>query len=255
MTATFPDLGDLAGLDVDDLEELACAVDLGVWSERRLGLSMAPFHWEWADAAMNRDRLAECAPREFGKSVALTVNPTVWRSIYTPGTWSYLFAQTADQAKALLGRVKDTMESVRPDLMADALEDSAVAVTFANGSRVSTAGAGKRVRGAHPDVIVGDDVLDEDNTATAMQRRKIERWWFGSVANMAHPGTIREVRTAAGLRRFPMRPTKIHMVGTPFHEADLLLAMRTNARWHFRRYQAECPPEDRVPGTWAVEVA
>lgn len=253
MTTALDPFLDLPG---DELEDAACAAHLGVWTARRLGLAMAPVHWEWSELAMRHHRLALVAPREHGKTEALSVNATVWRSIYEPGCWSYLFAQTLDQAKALLGRVVACMETVRPDLVDAATENSAVSVVFGNGSKVSTAGAGKRVRGAHPDVIVGDDILDEDNTGSGHQRRKVARWWFGSVVNMAHPGVTRRVRDSAGrVTLRPMSPTRIHLVGTPFHQSDLLLGMRGNALWRFYRYAAEAFPEQLVDGTLAVEAS
>ncbi|MEV0049462.1 hypothetical protein AB0H34_03070 [Saccharopolyspora shandongensis] len=66
-------------------EELACAMYLGVWAQRRRGLAMSPLHREGAELAMSRRRLALVAPREHGKSETLSVNATAWRCIYQPG--------------------------------------------------------------------------------------------------------------------------------------------------------------------------
>lgn len=44
---------------------------------------------------------------------------------------------------------------------------------YANGGVVTVAGAGKAVRGSHPDVIVDDGALCEDITMAAHMRRKI----------------------------------------------------------------------------------
>jgi hypothetical protein len=52
-----------------------------------------------------------------------------------------------------------------------------------------------------------------------------------------------------------MPATKVHLVGTPFHQQDLLMSMRSNPVYEFRRYAAEFDPADLVPGTTAVEVA
>jgi hypothetical protein len=45
----------------------------------------------------------------------------------------------------------------------------------------------------------------------------------------------------------------VHLVGTPFHSSDLLMGMRANPIYEYRRYSAEFD----VTGddTWAVEVA
>jgi hypothetical protein len=254
MTTAAPE--QLLELPADEIEEAACAAHLGVWTAQRRGLQMAAHHWEWCELAMTRTRLAVVAPRESAKTETFTVNAGAWRSIYEPGCWTYLFAQTSDQAKAILARIVAAVETTRPELVDAAMENSAQSVVFSNGSRIDAAGAGKRVRSAHPDVIIGDDVLDDESTATGHQRRKTEKWWFGTVANMAHPGAVRRIREASGRiveRRMP--PTRMHLVGTPFHQSDLLLGMRSNALWAFYRYAAEFWPEQLVPGTLAVEVA
>ncbi|GAB3670340.1 hypothetical protein GCM10027597_01450 [Saccharopolyspora tripterygii] len=244
----------LAELPADQVEELACAAHLGVWTQRRLGLHMSTLHWEWADLAMNHRRLALVAPREHGKSESLSVNATAWRSIYTPGIYTYLFALTGDLAEELLARTRTVIDSVRPDLVATAQRDNSTDLILGNGARIRAAGAGKRTRGGHPDVIIGDDVLDDENAGTSTQRRKIHRWWFGSVVPMAHPGTMRRIQHADGTsRQVELPATRVHLVGTPFHAADLLMSMRDNPLWSFRRYAAEFHPRQLVGDTFAVE--
>lgn len=226
-----------------------------MWSERKIGLTLAPFQWDWVDLRMEWSRGCVIAPREHGKSVTFAVNGTVWESLYNPGLWTYIFSETADQAQKLLGNIKATMESVAPMMMAGAFVDNFTEVEFANGSMVTVAGAGKSVRGAHPDRIVGDDVLEEGSTLSELGRKRMQRWWFGTVGGMAHPGTTRKVRTRWWDDRMvlKMSPTKMFLVGTPFHERDLLMSMRTNPVWRYRRYASEFDPAQLVPGTWAVE--
>ncbi|MDL5159432.1 hypothetical protein [Actinomycetospora termitidis] len=249
------DLGLLGDVDTDELLELACAADLATFAEHKLGYTMAPFHYEWCDLAQTERRLAVVAPREHAKTATFFENATTWRSVYTPGLWTYGFSQTLDQAKGLLARVRTAIEAVAPELVDGAEVDRADDLVLANGARITVAGAGKRVRSAHPDVIIGDDVLDDEGTATEHQRRKTARWWFGTVANMAHPGTTRPARMWGTTAMVTMPATVIHLVGTPFHASDLLMSMRDNSRYHFRRYSAECAPAERVGGTWAVEIA
>ena len=68
---------------------------------------------------------------------------------------------------------------------------------------------------------------------------------------MAHPGTWRALGPN---NRVWLPPTKVFLVGTPFHRAELLMAMRDNALYGFRRYAAEDEEHDLVDGL-AVEVA
>ena len=129
-------------------------------------------------------------------------------------------------------------------------KDESIDIILGNYSRVTVAGRGKSVRGAHPDRIIGDDVLSEESTATSLQREKLERWWEGTVAPMAHPGTERKIGWGRIRKRAPVisyKPTVIGLIGTPFHQQDLLMQMRSNPIYEFRRYSALTLRQDRHP--------
>lgn len=258
MTAVLELPKALAKLTPEQAEELACRSHLGVWTARKRHLEMAPVHWEWCELAMTVNRLALIAPREHSKTETFTVNATCWRSEQTPGLQTYVFCQTGDMAKRLIERVWVAMEETAPWMCEPKVSSkSSDGLKFANGSTVGAAGAGKGVRGIHPDVIIGDDVLSEDGCRSELQRAYTNSWWKGTVGGMSHPGTMRRVRPEPGKPYITVRmpPTKVHLVGTPFHELDLLMGMKSNGMYHFRRYAAEFHPDDLVAGTLAVEVA
>ncbi len=242
---------ELAGMDLGTLQEVLCASNIGVWAETKRGFTNADVHWEWYRLAMEESRLAVVAPREHAKTECFTVNSTAWRSIYQPGTWTYVFAQTIEQAEEMKARIDSAVEEAAPWMTERLKTFSKRASVYRNGSRLTVAGAGKAVRGAHPDVIIGDDVLEEATSLTSLQREKLERWWFGTVGGMAHPGTVRRL---PGRKKVTMPPTRVFLVGTPFHSQDLLMSMRTNPLYKFRRYAAEFEPGDLVDGL-AVDVA
>jgi hypothetical protein len=77
------------------------------------------------------------------------------------------------------------------------------------------------------------------DSLTTVQRRRVERRWLGTVGGMAHPGTWRAIGSASTLRRAWFSPTRIYLVGTPFHAQDLLMSMRANPLYWFRRYSAD----------------
>jgi hypothetical protein len=213
-------------------------------------LEMSPLHWEWCEIRMTGKRIAVVAPREHSKSETFTINGTAWESIYRPGLWTYVFAQTGDQAKEMRDRIEAAVAEAAPWMVKPMKAANMQNMVFRNGSRVTVAGAGKSVRGAHPDVIIGDDVLEEGNCMTSFQRKRMERWWFGTIGGMTHPGTWRPVEG----RKVWMPPTRVFLVGTPFHRKDLLMNMRENPMYEYRRYAAEFDVEDLVDGL-AVEVA
>ncbi|MDQ3326229.1 MAG: hypothetical protein M3529_11070 [Actinomycetota bacterium] len=250
MTELTNGLSALLALSAEQQVESMRRTNPGVWAEDRLGYVNADFHWEWYGLAKHASRLAVIAPREHAKSEVFAVNMTAWRSIYQSGIWTYVFTSTLDQAKAIKARIDATLLATEAWMVQDAHVMSAEVSVYANWSKVTVAGSGKRVRGAHPDIIIGDDVLDEESALTSYQRAKIERWWLGTVSGMAHPGTTRIV---GGLRKgFP--PTRVVLVGTPFHSQDLLMSMKSNPLYTYRRYSAEYEPSElHLKDSLAVE--
>jgi len=235
--------------------ELVCRSDPEFWAWRRRGFENAPFHREWYRLVTNGRRVCVVAPREHAKTEVFVVNQTAWRSIYTPGIWTYIFSQTKEQAQEMKDRIDVAIEEVAPHLTARMRVQTKTESQYSNGARVTVAGAGKAVRSAHPDVIIGDDVLSEDGARSRLQRERTSRWWKGTVSNMAHPGTIRSL--PGGGKAF-MPPTRVFLVGTPFHQQDLLMSMKENPMYLFRRYAAEFHDSERVVVdgelSWAVEV-
>jgi hypothetical protein len=230
----------------------------GLWAEYVLGFDNPPFINEWYDCALTYQRLCVVAPREHAKTQVFAVNVTAHHAVFRPGSWQYLFSATLEQATQTLERVLSVLQQTDPHLLHRMPKRDSTDVILQNWSRITAAGAGKAVRGAHPDRIVGDDVLTPETTQTAYQRRKMEDWWLGTIAPMAHGGVDRPLgwgRRQQRPVRFEYAPTQVVLVGTPFHQQDLLMAMRHNPIYHYRRYSAEFQPHQLVPGTWAVDVA
>ena len=184
-------------------------------------------------------------------SETVSVDSCAWRICYRPGIQCVIFTSDVEVAKELKERVDTAVAQHDEMLLEGATIRNVKRTTYANGASIRVRTTGQKVRGLHPDHIVGDDVLSDENTATHYQRKKVERWWFATVEGMGHPGTWRVV----GRHKVWMPPTTIHLIGTPFHQSDLLMSMRSNPIYRYRRYAAEFDPSDLVPGTWAVEAA
>ncbi len=243
-------------LSMGSMVDLACQYHPGVFAEQRLGFKNAPFHWEWYELGMKETRLAVIAPREHAKSEIFSVISTVHMALFNPGSWQYVFSATHTQGTLLMERIVSTMAAVDVEMVDKAVRFQQSDVIFSNYSRVSIAGAGKGVRGIHPDRIVGDDILTEEDAMSQLARRRRDIWWKGTVGPMAHPGTYRRLGWGRLTKHAPMiwyPPSKILLVGTPFHQLDLLMSMRTNPMYKFRRYDAEFEPHERINGTYAVE--
>lgn len=230
---------------------------LGVWTIENRGHEMSDLHWEWCELAQTQQRLAVIAPRDHAKSETFTIDQVAWRSVHTTGFWSFVFSATLDQGMALLERIVAAIEASDPDLVERASKNNKTELVLANRARVTVAGVGRSVRGKHPDLIVLDDVLEEDRCRTRYQREKTKRWFNNTVANMVHPAESRDVRLTRRRReRHQFGPTIIHLVGTPFHDEDLMMSLRKNRSYHFRRYAGEFYPHELArPGrSLAVEI-
>lgn len=250
MTLDLPER--LLELTPSQLDNVLCEADAGVFAERRRGFENAEFHWEWYDLMEKHRRLAVVAPRDHAKTEVFTINKTIHRSIYQPGTWTYVFSSVKEIAEELKGRIESAMLEVDGSMVRRARSNTKRGIIFQNYSRVTVASVGQKVRSAHPDVIIGDDVLTEKGCRSAKQRREMSEWWHGTIGGMAHPGKL---RVLGGKETRMMPPTRIVLVGTPFHQDDLLLSMKRNPIYSFRRYSAEFDPADLVPGSLAVEAA
>lgn len=227
----------------------ACREDLARWAAEKMGYRNAPHHLEWYGLVQARTSLCIIAPRDSAKSECFTVNNTAWRSIYRPGHQSFVFAATDDLATKLKRRIDDAIRHAAPALIDGCKVENEHETVLHNAASIRAAGAGKAVRGAHPDLVVGDDVLEEEACRTHAGREKVRSWWLGTVEGMRHPGTRRRVNG----REVEFPPTRVVLVGTPFHADDLLMGMRSNTAYCWRRYASEFDPDDLIPGTWALE--
>lgn len=174
-------------------------------------------------------------------SEIFSVNLPAWKSIYDPGHWTYIFCNTGQQSERILGRIVSVVTQVAPYMLDRPKVLHNKEVVFANDSRITVRGSGSAVRGAHPELIIGDDAQDENNTHSQMQRDRLKAWWFGTIGGMAHPGTERIVRHQRGTETRSFPATRIILVGTPFHSLDLLMSMKENEMYKLVEYSAAMP--------------
>jgi len=96
-----------------------------------------------------------------------------------------------------------------------------------------------------PDLIVLDDILNEENTATPEQRKKIEDLVFGALLNSLAPAT--EVPTA-----------KAVYLQTPFHKEDSAEKCQSDPQWNGMKlgiieYKDGHPWKSRWPDRYPLE--
>ena len=92
-----------------------------------------------------------------------------------------------------------------------------------------------------PDLLLGDDILDEENTATKEQRGKVEDRWFGGLMNSLAPES-EAPRAKAALGQ------------TPFNNHDLSMKVSRDPTWNSRIYGCfDAAGESRWPARWTTE--
>ena len=204
------------------------------WSERKRGFTNPPHIQEWyglINEVMFKGlrRLCVIAPRDHAKSEVFVISLVTFLARYGPELgwkWVYIFSDTQIQANEIIDRCAQSIQKAYPELMYRMLKNDVMEKKLRNGFRFMGRGAGASVRGAHPDLIIGDDVLNDRNCENNQGREKIKKWWRGTVTNMAKP-------TSA-----------IILEGTVQHELDLLMSMKDNPSYRLKVYSAEVEVED-----------
>ncbi len=196
---------------------------------------LAPFHAEWDELIRKHDRIAILANRDGGKSFAWSFAYPIWKASYDPNGRGYIFSNTKDQAVQLLGLIKDEIED-NPELAhllplegTKGRHWAATGIKLRNGHRIFARGFGTKVRGAHPNWAVCDDVLtDEDMTSERTRQKRIE-YFFSAITPMISIGG------------------QLVVVGTPYHQMDLYGELKKKAddpqdrSYVFRKYPVISP--------------
>jgi len=189
-------------------------------------------HEEWDKLLTTYDRVMVEAARDHGKSHFFSVAYPIWMGGYVkPGSLGYIFSSTQDTANAILALVKEELLN-NPKLagLVPVTRDlywSKKEITLRNGTIIRARGFGVKVRGGHPQWIVADDCLtDNDIYSETIRRRNID-YFLSAISNMITPGG------------------QIVVVGTPMHFGDLYGHIRNTGRYECRKYAA-IGKDDRI---------
>ena len=151
----------------------------------------------------------------------------IWQAWREPGSIGFIFSATKEQAIRILEDIKAEVET-NPELQylfptGPNKKWSSTYIKFSNGSRIYARGFGTKVRGAHPNWIVCDDVLNDETAWSETTRTKQVEYFYNAITNMITPNG------------------QIVVIGTPFHALDLYGDLQKNEEYHFQRFQAINP--------------
>lgn len=184
----------------------------------------AEHHEAWDELVTTEKRLCVLAPRDHGKTYFFDFAYPIWKAVFTPNGKGYIFSATAPQAARILEDIKEEIES-NPKLQwllpkGKKAKWSGTAITLSNGHKIYARGYGTKVRGAHPDWIVVDDGLNDEDAYSEIVRQKNIDYFYTAITNMVIPGG------------------QIVVVGTPFHGSDLYADLAKNKRYRFAKFPA-----------------
>lgn len=153
-----------------------------------LGYKAMPCHVSMLKFQESHDHILILSPRGIGKSTCLTVVRTIYELLINPDLRILIVSNTAIQAEVFLREIKSHFEQnakfieVFGNLMGNKWDGKEINIStrksFAKESNVSCIGVGGAIIGRHYDLIIGDDLVDEENSRTELQRERFKVWYY-----------------------------------------------------------------------------
>jgi predicted phage terminase large subunit-like protein len=176
---------------------------------------------------------AVAAPRGEAKSTITTQIWPIW--LFASGRKHYgiIGMDAFDQAATMLEAIKAELE-FNPRLAMDFPEICgqgrvwrAEVILTANNRKLEAVGSGKRIRGRRhgpyrPDFFVGDDLENDDNVHSPLQRDKSESWINKAVLKLGEAGGKLDVV----------------IIGTILHYDSMLARLIKNPLWRGKKFRA-----------------
>jgi len=201
---------------------------------------IGPHHLDWGELVSGHKRINILAARDHGKSFFFTLAYPIWKAGFSdPGSEGIVFSATQPQAELFLGKIKD--ELLTNPKLAHLIPYSgdrfwsAKRIKLRNGSVIRAAGFGVKVRGAHPDWCVCDDVLNDDDIYSETIRQRNIDYFLSAIAGMVH------------------RKKQLIVVGTPMHQADLYAALDQSGQYRCAKYPALKNGNPLWPARYSME--
>jgi len=178
-------------------------------------------------------RTAIAAPREHAKSTAIALIGPLWCVCHPDLAHKHfllIVSDTQGQANARLNEIKEELENnadlkeAYPSACGVGPRWTEDEIITAGGIKIVARGTGGKVRGLRhgpyrPDLIIGDDLENDENSVTPAQRDKITSWFYKALSK------------AGG------KQTDIFVLGTVIHYDSLLRRLLANPMFHARLYR------------------
>jgi predicted phage terminase large subunit-like protein len=189
-----------------------------------LGLEVKPFHLAMMRFQFQHPDNLQLAFRGSGKTTTCTVTKTIHLLLKNPNLRILLASKTITNAQGFLKEIKNHFESneflaelfgeyydARKVGKWDESEIEVLPRSVPNKeASVTTVGAGSTVVSKHYDIIISDDLVDEDNSRTKLQRDKLRTWYYQTLDPTLEPPSKDVIHRG-----------EHHRLGTRYHWDDL----------------------------------
>ena len=195
---------------------------------------LTKFHEEWFNLSENNSKTCIIASRDHGKSVFYRVY-LLWKMAYNPGTEVLFFSHSQHQSIEHMAKMNELIETI-PALqhLKPARGWAKQKFKFTNKSSISAMSVGKAVRGAHPQIVVLDDILSSE---AQTQLKHISSWFYTALLPVLH------------------HTAQLCIVGTPFSYTDLYSELKKLKSYAVREYPAinEQTGKPLFPERWSLD--
>ena len=208
--------------------------DFRFFFEDICGFQLADFHKEWYETSEKNKKICVIASRDHGKSVFFRCY-LLWKMAYNPGTEVLFFSHSQHQSIDHMGKM-DELIMTTPALKHLKPKRGWAKQLFrmSNKSSIRAMSVGKAVRGAHPDIVVLDDILSSE---AQTQLKSISTWFYTALLPVLH------------------HTAQLCIVGTPFSYTDLYSELKKLDGYAVKEYPAIDEPtgEPLWPERWSLE--
>lgn len=227
-----------------------------------LGMELKPFHRKILRWIFQHPNSLQLVFRGAGKTTVAVVLMCVFFLLKNPNLRILIYSKTITFSKAILTEIKGHFESNEklkaifgayydPQLCTK-WEETEIKVLprtlNAKEGSITVIGVGGQVVGKHYDILFGDDVVDEENSVTKLQREKIQTWNYKSLDPTLEPPDAKvEFRG------------QHHRVGTRYHFDDLYgHLIKNELKGDYQIIKAlnskgQSPWPEKYPAKWFVE--
>lgn len=175
---------------------------------------VTPFHANMMDHIFRTPHSLVLAPRGSGKSTVGDVAYCLWNIVKNPNIRICIASKSGPQAQSFLGEIKAHIENNEDfkklfgDIVGPTWNDNEIQVStrtrILKEPTITAKSVGAGIPGFHFDLIIADDLVDPENSATEHQREKLKHWFYVVLLPTLEPDT-----------------GELRVIGTRYHPQDI----------------------------------